>query len=282
MRMVLIVAAVPLGNPADASTRLKDAISSADLIAAEDSRRFHRLASDLHTTFTGRVVSFFEGNESEREAELLRELENGKKVLLVSDAGMPTISDPGFRLIREAIARKVDVQVLPGPSAVTMSIALSGLPTDRFTFEGFLPRTAGARTSALEALRFEERTMVFFEAPHRLEETLVEMVNIFGNDRRGAICREMTKTYEETIRGSLEELVHWARSHEVLGEITLVISGVPAGSIEKTSDEIIARVRDFEAAGMDRKEAIAEVARELDLPKRLVYATVVEANKMSK
>ena len=282
MAMVLIVAAVPLGNPLDASTRLRDAIASAELIAAEDSRRFHRLASDLEVTFTAKVVSFFEANESEREDEILNELKNGKRVLLVSDAGMPTISDPGFRLIRSAIAHDIPVQVLPGPSAVTMSIALSGLPTDRFTFEGFLPRTAGARASALEELRFEERTMVFFEAPHRLPETLSEMSTIFGKDREAAICREMTKRYEETIRGPLSDLVAWADSHEVLGEITIVVSGIPAGSVEKTSDEIMERVRAFEGAGMERKEAIAEVARELELPKRVVYATVVEANKIGK
>ena len=282
MAMVLVVAAVPLGNPLDASVRLRDAIASAELIAAEDSRRFHRLAADLGVTYTARIISFFEANESERESEILRELESGKNVLLVSDAGMPTISDPGFRLIRAAIAQQIPVQVLPGPSAVTMSIALSGLPTDRFTFEGFLPRTSGARSSALEELRHEERTMVFFEAPHRLPETLSEMSSIFGSQRQAAICREMTKRYEETIRGPLSDLAQWANTHEVLGEITLVVAGLPAGSIEKTSDEIMERIRAFEAAGMERKEAIAEVARQLDLPKRVVYATVVEANKIGK
>lgn len=281
MRMALFVAATPLGNPLDASPRLRAAIENAEIIAAEDSRRFHRLASDIDAPFTARILSFFEGNETDRTSELLTALEGGANVLVVSDAGMPTISDPGFRLIREAIARNIDVTVIPGPSAVTMAIAQSGLPTDRFTFEGFLPRAQGARQSTLESLRFEERTMVFFEAPHRLEESLTDAVAIFGADRKGAICREMTKTYEETIRGTLAELLKWAQTHEILGEITLVLAGVPAGSHERTSGEIVARVREFEAAGMDRKAAIAEVAREFDLPKRLVYASVVEANKMN-
>ena len=280
--MALTLAATPLGNPLDASPRLIAAIASAEIIAAEDSRRFHRLASDISATFTARVISFFEGNETDRTQELLQLLAEGKSVLVLSDAGMPTISDPGFRLVREAIARNIEVQVLPGPSAVTMAIALSGLPTDRFTFEGFLPRTSGARMQSLEELRHEERTMVFFEAPHRLCETLGEMEKVFGSARNGAICREMTKTYEETIRGTLHELLVWASGREILGEITLVIEGASRDQIEKSNEHILARVREFEAAGMERKEAIAEVAREFDLPKRLVYATVVEANKIGK
>lgn len=282
MRMVLIVAAVPLGNPGDASDRLKEAISSADIVAAEDSRRFHRLVSDINVECHARTISFFEGNESERQDELVRELEQGHRVLVVSDAGMPTLSDPGFRLIREAIARNLEVQVLPGPSAITTALALSGLPTDRFTFEGFLSRTAGARLSEIERLRFEERTMVFFEAPHRIAETLRDMKEIFGGDRKASLCREMTKRYEETVRGSLSELSIWADEREVLGEITLVVAGAPVGAQERSSEEIVARVAEFESAGMDRKEAIAEVARLNNLPKRLVYAMVVEANKMSR
>lgn len=278
--MALILAATPLGNPADASPRLKSAIESAEIIAAEDSRRFHRLCSDIEVTFTGRIISFFEGNETERTKEVLELLRQGKNVLVVSDAGMPTISDPGFRLMRDAIAENFDVKVIPGPSAPTMAVALSGLPTDRFTFEGFLPRAVGARRSTLDALRFEERTMVFFEAPHRLNESLEDALAVFGPERKGAICREMTKTYEETIRGTMKELSDWAAKTEVLGEITLVIEGATAGTAEKTADETVARVREFEAAGMDRKSAIATVADEFELPKRTVYAAVVDANKM--
>ena len=279
--MALILAATPLGNPGDASPRLKAAIESASIIAAEDSRRFHRLCSDIEVTFTARVLSFFEGNEEDRTRELLGELQSGASVLVVSDAGMPTISDPGFRLMRDAIQCGIEVQVIPGPSAVTMAIALSGLPTDRFTFEGFPPRASGARLASFEKLRHEERTMVFFEAPHRIGDSLGDAVAVFGAQRRAAICREMTKRYEETIRGTLAELSSWADSNEVLGEITLVVEGASTDSASMSADEMVARVREFEGAGMDRKAAIASVAQEFGIAKRLVYAAVVDANKMS-
>ena len=279
--MVLTMAATPLGNPNDASPRLKDAIANAEIIAAEDSRRFHRLCTDIGVTFTGRVISFFDGNETERSEEILQYLQAGKNVLIVSDAGMPTISDPGFRLARDAMAQNLEVKVIPGPSAPVMAVALSGLATDRFTFEGFTPRALGARQATFESLRFEERTMVFFEAPHRLLDSLKDAATVFGGDRRAAICREMTKTYEETIRGTLVELISWADSKEILGEITLVIAGAEVGSAEKSAEEVVARVREFEAAGMERKTAISTVAQELNLPKRIVYAAVVDANKMN-
>ena len=277
--MALTLAATPLGNPLDASPRLISAIANAEIIAAEDSRRFHRLATDISATFTARVISFFEGNESDRTKELLQLLAEGKSILVVSDAGMPTISDPGFRLAREAIAAGFEVKVIPGPSAPTMALALSGLPTDRFTFEGFLPRAQGARQTHLESLRFEERTMVIFEAPHRLADCLTDAIAVFGADRKAAICREMTKTYEETVRGSLEQLQTWATGKEVLGEITLVIAGVAAGTQEKTVADIVARVAEYVAAGMDNKAAIAQVAQECDLPKKYVYGAVVDAKK---
>ena len=280
--MPLILAATPLGNPLDASSRLKAAIASAEVIAAEDSRRFHRLAADLEVKFTARIISFFEGNESDRTAEILSLLREGREVLVVSDAGMPTISDPGFRLMRDAIAENLPTIVIPGPSAPTMAIALSGLPTDRFTFEGFAPRAQGARRTFYEKLRFEERTMVIFEAPHRILESLQDAAEIFGLEQRAALCREMTKTYEETIRGSLAELIAWAQSKEVLGEITLVIAGVSIGAEGKTTADALARVREYEGAGMDRKAAIATVAEEFALPKKLVYAAVVDANKIGR
>jgi 16S rRNA (cytidine1402-2'-O)-methyltransferase len=277
--MTLTLAATPLGNPGDASPRLKEAIIGAEVIAAEDSRRFHRLAADLGVTFTAKIISFFDGNETARTEEVLALLQSGKKVLVVSDAGMPTISDPGFRLTRDAIAIGINVVVIPGPSAPTMALALSGLATDRFTFEGFLPRSSGARLAHLDTLRFEERTMIFFEAPHRITESLKDAAEIFGNERRAAICREMTKTYEETVRGSLHELIVWSESKEILGEITMVIAGVPVGTAAKTAEEIVARVREFESAGMDRKDAISTVAKEYELPKKVVYAAVVDASK---
>lgn len=277
--MSLTLAATPLGNPGDASPRLKQAIIDAEVIAAEDSRRFHRLAADLGVIFTARIISFFDGNETTRTEEVLTLLQSGKNVLVVSDAGMPTISDPGFRLTRDAIALGINVVVIPGPSAPTMALALSGLATDRFTFEGFLPRSSSARLTHLEALRFEERTMIFFEAPHRITDSLNDAASILGLDRRAAVCREMTKTYEETVRGSLQELILWSESKEILGEITIVISGVPVGSAVKTADELVARVREFELAGMDRKDAITTVAKESELPKKVVYAAVVDASK---
>jgi len=281
MRVSLILAATPLGNPGDASARLIAALTDADVIAAEDSRRFHRLAADLGVTFTARVLSFFEGNEDARTQEVLELLKTGSKVVVVSDAGMPTISDPGFRLMRDAIAANIDVSVLPGPSAVTMAIALAGLPTDRFTFDGFAPRASGARQKFYGSLRFEERTIVLFEAPHRLAESLADAVTAIGGERQGAICREMTKRYEETIRGTLSELHNWSVSNEVLGEITLVIAGAPVGDAAATSADMVARVSEFEGAGMDRKGAIATVAEEFKIPKKIVYAAVVDANKMS-
>ena len=280
--MALILAATPLGNPKDASARLMDAIATADVIAAEDSRRFHRLASDLGVIFVGKVISFFDGNEEERTQEILEFLRNGKNVLVVSDAGMPTISDPGFRLARDASAENIMVQVLPGPSAVTMAVALSGLPTDRFSFDGFPPRTSGARKKFYESLRFDERTLVFFEAPHRLEESLSDAVASFGSERKAAICREMTKHYEQTIRGDLATLLEWSQKNEVLGEITLVIGGAELDAKSVTTDAMVARVQEYESAGMDRKGAIATVAEEFSLPKRSVYAAVVDANKIGK
>ena len=272
---MLILAAIPLGNPGDASTRLKEAITSADFIAAEDSRRFGRLCTELGITYEAKIFSFFEGNEDERLEPLLEILASGKDLLVVTDAGMPGISDPGYRLTREAIARDIPVRVLPGPSAVTTALLFSGLPTDRFCFEGFLPRTSGTRITALEKLRNEERTMIFFEAPHRLLESLQDAVTALGPDRRAAICREMTKTYEETIRGTLSELVEWASSTEILGEISLVVAGFdPSGRIfspEDLVDMVLARESQWES----RKEAIAEVAKATGIAKREVFDVMV-------
>lgn len=280
--MTLTLAATPLGNPGDASARLKDAIENAGIVAAEDSRKFHRLCADLNIDFKGRVISFFEGNEQERTAEILTMLHAGTSVLVVSDAGMPTISDPGFRLMRDAIAGGISVAVIPGPSAVTTAIALAGLPTDRFVFEGFSPRTSGAREKFFENLRNEERTIVWFEAPHRLLDALEDAVAVFGSERRGAICREMTKRYEETIRASLGELLTWAKTHEVLGEITMVLEGAPINSAEITSKSMVSRVKEYESAGMDRKSAIATVAEEFSVAKRVVFAAMVDAKSASK
>ena len=272
---MLILAATPLGNPSDASESLKSAIIEAKFIAAEDSRKLTRLCSDLNIRHSAKVISFFEGNEIERIDELTQLLKNGNDLLVVTDAGMPGISDPGYRLIRAAVENNIQVKVIPGPSAVTTALLLSGLPSDRFCFEGFLPRTSGARISALEELASEERTLIFFEAPHRLVETLEDFQKVFGPDREGAICREITKTYEEVIRGPIKDLIKWAKAKEILGEITLVMGGF-ASNKEFSVEDLISEVLKYEAAGISRKEAIAEVAKVTGVAKRQVFDAMVE------
>ena len=272
---MLILACAPLGNPGDATDRLKKALVSATFIAAEDSRKLSRLAHDLGVVYTAKVISYFEGNESARLEQLTEILLSGEDLLVITDAGAPGVSDPGYRLIRAAIEHSIQVAVLPGPSAVTTALLLSGLPSDRFCFEGFPPRTSGARLSAFQALEHEERTMIFFEAPHRLKESLIDAVSVFGATRLGAICREMTKTYEETVRGTMAELLAWSDDREILGEITLVIGGFDR-SLESYSDsDLVTLVAARESAGEARKDAIAQVAKELNLPKRQVFDAVV-------
>jgi 16S rRNA (cytidine1402-2'-O)-methyltransferase len=273
---VLILAATPLGNPLDASESLKDAIRNAKFIAAEDSRKFSRLCSDIGVTYNAKVISFFEGNETERLGELTEILKSGSDLLVVTDAGMPGVSDPGYRLVKAAVDNQILVKVIPGPSAVTTALLLSGMPTDRFCFEGFAPRTSGARISWFEDLVNEERTLVFFEAPHRLVESLTDAITAFGPDRNGAICRELTKTYEEVVRGTLSELLTWAKSKEILGEITIVLAGFDNSNRTYTTDELINEVLKIESAGISRKEAIAEVAKVTGVAKRLVFDAMVE------
>ena len=274
--MPLVLAGAPLGRPSDASNGLAEALATADVLAAEDTRRLRRLCSDLGVTPTGRVVSCFEGNEVQRLPELLGAVAEGLTVVLVTDAGMPTVSDPGYRLVEAAVARELPVTCLPGPSAVTTALALSGLPTDRFCFEGFLPRKAGERKRRLAELVAERRTAVLFEAPHRLAACLTDMVEVLGPDRRVVVCRELTKTYEEVLRGTLAELAGWARG-EVRGEITLVLAGAPDVAEAQTAEDLVSMVRTREQAGLSRKDAIAAAAQETGRPKREVYAAVVEA-----
>ena len=272
---MLILACAPLGNPGDATTRLREVITSAKFIAAEDSRKLTRLAHDLGIVYTGRVISYFEGNESERLDQLTEILESGEDLLVITDAGAPGVSDPGYRLIRAAIEKNIEIKVLPGPSAPVTALLLSGAPTDRFCFEGFTPRTSGTRKAWFEDLAEEERTIIFFEAPHRLKESLVDACEVFGVERLGAICREMTKTYEETIRGTLGELLAWSTDREILGEITIVLHGFDASTKTYTGDELVNLVLERESAGMSRKDAIGIVAKQLDLPKRQVFDALV-------
>ena len=226
----VVLAGTPLGNPGDASSRLREALANSPLIAAEDTRRLRRLCADLGVETSGRIVSFFDANESSRLPLLLDALRAGEDVLVVTDAGMPSVSDPGYRLVAASAAAGIEVTVLPGPSAVLAALAVSGLPVDRFCFEGFLPRKATERGRALAALAREPRTLVFFEAPHRLAGTLSALCAAFGAQRPAAVCRELTKTYEEVRRGPLAELAAWAAG-EVRGEITLVVAGAPARAV---------------------------------------------------
>ena len=276
----IVLAATPLGNPGDASSRLIDALTTADVVAAEDTRRTRRLAGDLGVTMGGRIVSFYDAVERERSRELVDLAHAGQVILVVSDAGMPTVSDPGFRLVALAVEEGVPVTVLPGPSAVLAALAMSGLPVDRFCFEGFLPRKGGERATRIAELAQEPRTMVFFEAPHRLSAMLEALEAGLGADRRAAVCRELTKTYEEARRGTLGELAAWARDG-VRGEITVVVSGASdeqrrASSGLDSAEGWVAAVREREATGSPRKEAIAEVARRAGVPKRDVYDAVVK------
>ena len=270
----LVLAATPLGNPGDASPRLRAALAEADVLAAEDTRRLRRLAADLDVRIGGRIVSYFEANEATRAPELLSDLAAGRRVLLVTDAGMPSISDPGYRLVVAAVAASVAVTCLPGPSAVTTALALSGLPVDRFCFEGFLPRRGGARSARFAELAREPRTMVFFEAPHRLAESLSAMGLAFGISRPAAVCRELTKTYEEVRRGPLGELAAWA-GDGVRGEITVVVAGAPVVTDALGAAELAELVSDAVDAGMSRKEAIAVVASQTGVGRREVFDALV-------
>ncbi|MFC6067834.1 16S rRNA (cytidine(1402)-2'-O)-methyltransferase [Streptomyces ochraceiscleroticus] len=277
MTGTLVLAGTPIGDTEDAPPRLAAELLAADVIAAEDTRRLRRLTTALGVHTTGRVVSYFEGNESARTPELADALEGGARVLLVTDAGMPSVSDPGYRLVAAAVERGVKVTAVPGPSAVLTALAVSGLPVDRFCFEGFLPRKAGERTGRLKEVADERRTLVYFEAPHRLADTLAAMAEVFGADRRAAVCRELTKTYEEVRRGPLEELAGWA-ADGVRGEITIVVEGAPEpGPGDLAPEELVRRVRVREEAGERRKEAIAGVAAEAGVPKREVFDAVVAA-----
>lgn len=272
----LFVGAAPIGRPDDASPRLRDALGSAGIVAAEDTRRLRRLAADLGVRLAGRVVSYYDANEARRAGELVAALRGGTDVLLVSDAGTPVVSDPGYRLVTAAVAAGIRVTALPGPSAVTAALAVSGLPCDRFCFEGFPPRRDGGRRARLAELADEPRTMVFFEARHRIGATLRAMAEAFGPDRQAVVCRELTKPYEEVRRGTLGVLAEWAAGG-LLGEITVVVAGAsragPRADPEVLADEVARRA----AGGVPRKQAITEVASAYRVPRRVVYDAVIAA-----
>jgi len=270
----LILAATPMGDIGDASRRLCAALASADVVAAEDTRRTRALAKALGVEITGRVVSFYDHVETARIPALLDDIEAGRTVLLVTDAGMPSVSDPGYRLVAACVERDLPLTCLPGPSAVTTALALSGLPVERFCFDGFPPRKSGARKQWLRALRTEQRACVFFEAPHRLADCLADAVEVLGPDRPAAVCRELTKTYEQVVRGTLGELAAWAvgGAH---GEITVVLAGAAPAEADPAAlvDEVQALVDD----GLRLKEACARVAEATGASRRELYDAVLAA-----
>jgi len=271
---MLILAATPIGHIGDASPRLVETLATADIIAAEDTRRITRLLAKLEVETNARLQSYFEGNEEHRTAQLLDELRGGATVVVVSDAGMPSVSDPGYRIVTAAIDAGITVTAVPGPSAVVTALAVSGLPVDRFTFEGFLPRKAGERDRLLADLADQARTMVFFESPHRTRASLVAMREAWDAGRRAAVCRELTKMHEEVARGSLTELIEWCDQHErpIRGEVTIVAEGARVTSPTYAAEDVRAMVDRQEAAGLSRRDAIALVAQNTGLPKRTVYA----------
>ena len=251
----LLIAATPLGQPSDASARLVSALGSADVIAAEDTRRIRTLAQALDVRLAGKVVSLFDQNEASRVPALVDDIKGGATVLLVSDAGMPLISDPGYRLVAACIDAGLPITCLPGPSAVTTALAVVGLPSERFCFEGFAPRKHAARIAWLKTLAAEPRTCVFFESPRRLADCLRDAVDELRPERRAVVCRELTKTHEEIIRGTLAELAAWANDG-VLGEITVVLAGAtPRADLPTLVADVNALVDD----GMRVKDACAQV-----------------------
>ena len=271
--MPLVLAATPIGNTADASPRLREQLEGADVVAAEDTRRLRRLADVLDLRLTGRVVSYYDGVEQARIPALLDELRAGRTVVLVTDAGMPLVSDPGFRLVAAAVAEGLPVSVIPGPSAVLAALAVAGLPADRWCFEGFLPRRGGERRRRLAALAHEPRTMVFFEAPHRIAATLVDIAAAFGAERRAVVCRELTKTHEEVKRAPLGELAAWAENG-LRGEITIVVAGATVSEVQAAPADLVEEVEALVTAGSTRRDAVDAVAGAHGLARRVVYDAV--------
>lgn len=270
---MIILAGTPIGNLGDASTRLREVLEAVQTIAAEDTRTTQRLLQALGIDNRPRLVALHDHNEKERAAELVA-LARAEDLLVLSDAGMPTVSDPGYALVAAAVAAGVDVTAIPGPSAVVTALAVAGLPTDRFSFEGFLPRKAGERARSLGALSAEPRTMVFFEAPSRIADTLTAMAVAFGDDRAAAVCRELTKLHEEVKRGPLADLADWAAAG-VRGEIVVVVAGAPVRAA--SPDDALAEVQSLVAGGMRLKDAAAEVAGLTGLRSRELYQAALAA-----
>ncbi|MDO5066922.1 MAG: 16S rRNA (cytidine(1402)-2'-O)-methyltransferase [Propionibacteriaceae bacterium] len=270
----LVLAGTPIGSHTHASQALREALEQADVIAAEDTRRCATLLHRIGVTTSARVVSYFEGNEVSRSQELAEAVAAGQHVVLVTDAGMPSVSDPGYRVVTACITQGLRVTAVPGPSAVVTALAVSGLPSDRFCFEGFLPRKQGERLARMRDLAAEPRTMVFFEAPHRLHEWLQDAAGLWGADRRAVVCRELTKPHEEILRGGLTELAEWA-ADGVRGEVTLVVAGAPP---RKTGvAEALAMVTERVTAGEKLSGAVRTVADLLGVPRKDLYQAALAA-----
>ena len=272
----LILAARPIGNFQDSSLRLIDALKTADLIAAEDTRKLKRLLIDLEIATKAKIISYFEENELSKIGFILEKISQGQNVLIISDAGTITISDPGFKLVQKAIAENIKLEVLPGASAPIAALTISGFSTDEFTFLGFLPRKKSLREDKLKEINDSLRTIIFFESPRRILDTLNDLTSYLAPDRRLVIARELTKTYEEIVRGSLEELINWANK-EVLGEITVVVEGRDAKETIEIS-EAIGAVTKLIAQGLSHKDAVAQVASSSGLAKRALYQATLELN----
>lgn len=270
---MITLAATPIGNLGDASTRLVEALESAEVVAAEDTRTTIRLLQGLKITNRPRLVSLHEHNEREKAGELI-ELARETDLLVLSDAGMPTVSDPGYHLVEQAAAAGIRVTAIPGPSAVVTALAVSGLPTDRFSFEGFVPRKQGDRRATLRTLQHERRTMVFFESPNRLAASLADFAGIFGADRPAAVCRELTKLFEEVRRGPLADLAAWA-TEGVRGEICIVVGGAPEQELDLEGG--VARVLELVGGGERLKDAAAQVATDTGLSKRDLYQAALDS-----
>lgn len=268
----LVLAATPIGDTDSAAPALRHALAGADVIAAEDTRRLGDLLRRLGIDTRARIVSYFEGNEAARTPGLIDDMTSGATVVVATDAGMPSVSDPGYRLVRAAIDAAIPVTAVPGPSAVLTALAVSGLPVDRFCFEGFLPRKAGERRRRLHDLAGEPRTMVFFESPHRLADFLHDAAAELGPDRQAAVCRELTKTHEEVVRDTLAGLTRWA-AEGVRGEITVVVSGAEAPAVDETA--AVEQVRHLHAEGLRLKEAARQVAQQTGLSPNELYRAAV-------
>ena len=273
---MLILAATPIGNLSDASARLIEHLGTSKFIAAEDTRTLLKLARGLGVKLDAKLFSLHEHNEAERVEQLL-EIAATEDVLVVSDAGMPTVSDPGFVLVRAAIEAGIDVTIIPGPSAVLSALAVSGLPTDRFSFEGFLPRKSGERKKLFQSLLLETRTMVFFESPHRIDDSLKDALSVFGETRQASVSRELTKKFEQTIRGTLPELLEWS-ANPTKGELVLVIAGnTEATTTSASLEDLLAEVEQGRSEGLSLKLSVAKVADKHSLSKSDLYQQVLDS-----